>query len=166
MPTPLGGEVSRLLRRLPVVIHGDGESMWTVTHASDFARPFARLLGNPRALGEAFHITNSHSWSWNEIFEAIASALGVTRPEWVHVATDTLVRYEPAWTGPLHGDKAASVLFDNRKVKSVVGDFDCPIAPRRGMWLVARDYPPDAEPDASLDSLYDRIIADQRALGS
>ncbi len=161
MPTPLGGEVSRLMRGLPVVIHGDGESLWTVTHASDFARPFARLLGNPRALGEAFHITNDRSWSWNEIFEAIASALGVSRPTWVHVASDTLVRYEPEWLGPLHGDKAASVLFDNNKVKSVAGDFDCPIDPHRGMWLVNRDYPPRAEPNERLDALYERIIADQ-----
>ena len=58
MPTALGGEVSRLLRGLPVVVHGDGESLWTITHASEFARPFARLLGNARAIGEAFHITH------------------------------------------------------------------------------------------------------------
>lgn len=165
MPTALGGEVSRLLRGLPVIVHGDGESLWTITHATDFARPFARLLGNPRALGDAFHITNSRSWPWNEIFEAMAAALGVASPQLVHVASDTLVRYEPEWEGPLHGDKSASVLFDNSKVKSVVGDFDCPVDPWHGMRLVARDYPPNREPDARLDPLYDRIIAEQRALG-
>ncbi len=165
MPTALGGEVSRLLRGLPVIVHGDGESLWTITHATDFARPFARLLGNPRALGDAFHITNSRSWPWNEIFEAMAAALGVASPQLVHVASDTLVRYEPEWEGPLHGDKSASVLFDNSKVKSVVGDFDCPVDPWHGMRLVARDYPPNREPDARLDALYDRIIAEQRALG-
>ena len=166
MPTPLGGEVSRLLRGLPVVVHGDGESLWTVTHASDFARPFTRLLGNARALGEAFHITHSHSWSWNEIFEAIAAALGVARPEWVHVAADTLVRYRPEWLGPLHGDKSSSVIFDNSKVKSVAGDFDFAIDPWQGMQLVARDYPVSDEIDETLDRLYDRIIAEQQRLGS
>ncbi len=164
MPTALGGEVSRLLRGLPVIVHGDGESLWTITHASDFARPFARLLGNPGALGEAFHITNSRSWSWNEIFHAMSAAIGVVNPALVHVATDTLVRYEPEWIGPLHGDKAASVLFDNSKVKSVAGDFDCAIDPWLGMQKVAREYPPSRQSHVR-DALYDRIIADQRALG-
>jgi nucleoside-diphosphate-sugar epimerase len=164
MPTALGGEVSRLLRRKPVIVHGDGESLWTITHASDFARPFARLLGNPRALGEAFHITNDRSWSWNEIFLAIAAANGVMAPTLVHVSSDTLIRYNPAWEGPLLGDKSASVMFDNSKVKSVAGDFTCAIDPWEGMRLVARDYPPRTEVDQTLDALYDRIIADQQSL--
>ncbi len=166
MPTALGGEVPRFLRGKPVVVHGDGESLWTVTHASDFARPFARLLGERRAFGEAFHITNDRQWSWNEIFLAIASALGVATPVLVHVASDTLIRYNPAWEGPLLGDKAPSVVFDNRKVKSIVGDFDCAIDPWQGMRLVARQFPPRSDIDPARDALYDRIVSDQRALGS
>ena len=167
MPTPLGGEVSRMLRGKPVVLHGDGESLWTVTHARDFARPFTRLLGEPRALGEAFHITHDRQWTWNEIFEAIAAANGVRHLEIVHVASDTLVRYRPEWEGPLLGDKSASVVFDNSKVKRVVGDFECPIDPWQGMRLVAREHPPRADVyDAARDDLYDRIIADQRRLGA
>lgn len=168
MPTPMAGdvEVSRLLRGKPIVVHGDGESLWTITHAEDFARPFARLLGAPRALGEAFHITADRSWSWNEIFEAIAAALRVPRYRLVHVASDTLVRYHPEWEGPLLGDKSPSVAFDNRKVKSVVGDFDCPIDPWRGMRMVAERHPPSADGyDRALDGLLDRIVADQDALG-
>lgn len=166
MPTPLGGEVGRMLRGKPVVLHGDGESLWTVTHARDFARPFARLLGEPRAIGEAFHITNDRQWSWNEIFEAIAAALGVGQPQIVHVATDTLIRYRPEWEGPLLGDKSPSVVFDNAKVKSVVGDFECPIDPWEGMRLVARQHPPRADVyDLQLDTLYDRIVAEQGRLG-
>jgi len=116
MPTPLGGnlEVSRLLRGKPVVLHGDGESLWTLTHAEDFARPFARLLGEPRALGEAFHITGDRAWSWNEIFEAIAAALGVKEWSLVHVASETLVRYNPEWAGPLLGDKSPSTRRSTR----------------------------------------------------
>ena len=167
MPVPLGGEVSRMLRGKPVVLHGDGESLWTVTHARDFARPFARLLGEPRALGEAFHITNDRQWPWNEIFEAIAAALGVPQPQIVHVATDTLIRYRPEWEGPLLGDKTPSVIFDNSKVKRVVGDFECPIDPWEGMRLVARDHPPRADVyDRQLDGLYDRIVAEQGRLGA
>lgn len=166
MPTPLGGEVSRMLRGKPVVLHGDGESLWTVTHAQDFARPFARLLGAPAALYEAFHLTSDRQWPWNEIFEAIAAALGVEQPRWVHVASDTLVRYHPDWEGPLLGDKAPSVRFDNSKVKSVAGDFDCPIDPWRGMRMVAERFPPRANDyDVALDALYDRIAEDQNRLG-
>ena len=167
MPTPMGTiEVSRLLRGKPVVLHGDGESLWTVTHAEDFARPFARLLGNPRALGGSFHITGDRSWSWNEIFEAIAAALGAPL-KLVHVASDTLVRYDAEWEGPLHGDKSASVRFDNRKVKAVVGEFDCPIDPWRGMKMVADRYPPSPDDfDPALDQLLDRIVADQERLGT
>lgn len=165
MPTPLGGEVSRILRGKPVVVHGDGESLWTVTHARDFARPFARLLGNPAAYGEAFHITSDGAWPWNELFRAMAAALGVTA-ELVHVASETLVRYDPEWEGPLLGDKTPSVRFDNRKVKSVVGDFDCPTDPWEGFRLVASGFPPKADDfDPEMDRLYDRIIAEQQALG-
>ncbi len=166
MPTPFGSQVSRVLRGKPVIVHGDGESLWTLTHARDFAPPFARLLGNPRALGEAFHVTGDRQWPWNEIVRAIGGALGVEGPEMVHVASDTLVRYNPEWEGPLLGDKAASVIFDNRKVKSVVGDFDCPIDPWEGMRIVARDFPPRADDfDPAVDALLDRIAADQLALG-
>lgn len=161
MPTPLGGEVSRMQRGKPVVLHGDGESLWTITSARDFARPFARLLGADAAIGEAFHITNDRSWSWNEIFEAIAAAIGVATLDIVHVASDTLIRYNPEWEGPLLGDKSASVIFDNSKVKSVVGDFDMPIDPWIGMRLVAEHYPPSAENfDAESDALFDRILRD------
>jgi nucleoside-diphosphate-sugar epimerase len=168
MPTPMGGnvEVSRLLRGRPVVLHGDGESLWTVTHAEDFAPPFARLLGEPRALGEAFHITGDRAWSWNEIFEAIAAALGVEEYTLVHVAADTLVRYNREWAGPLLGDKSPSVRFDNSKVKSVVGEFECPIDPWSGMRMVAERYRPSpSEYDAALDELLDRIAAEQTELG-
>jgi nucleoside-diphosphate-sugar epimerase len=166
MPTPLGGEVSRLLRGKPVVLHGDGESLWTITYAEDFARPFARLLGNSKALGEAFHLANDRSWSWNEIFDAIASALGVIDRRIVHVASDTLVRYRSDWEGPLLGDKSASVLFDNSKIKRVVGDFECRVDPWEGMRRVAASHPPHADAyDEAQDQLFDRIVADQDALG-
>jgi nucleoside-diphosphate-sugar epimerase len=166
MPTPLGVEVSRILRGKPAVVPGDGESLWTITHARDFARPFARLLGAAVTLGEAFHITNDRQWSWNEILESIAAAIGVRELDGVKVAGDTHNRYRPEWEGPLLGDKSASVIFDNSKIKAAVGDFDCPIDPWEGMRLVAERYPPKADAyDVALDQLCDRIIADQRALG-
>ncbi|UCG86925.1 MAG: NAD-dependent epimerase/dehydratase family protein [Gemmatimonadota bacterium] len=167
MPTPMGDniEVSRMLRGKPVVVHGDGESLWTVTHSQDFARPFARLLGNPRAIGEDFHITADRQWPWNEIFAAIAAALEVPEFSLVHVPTDTLIRYNQGWVGQLLGDKSYSVIFDNTKVKAVAGDFECPIDPWRGMRMVAERFPPNDRCDPEMDRLLDRIVADQCRLG-
>jgi len=167
LPTPLGHnlDVSRMLRGKPVIVPGDGESLWTVTHANDFARPFARLLGNPQAISEAFHITADRQWSWNEILAAIAAALEVTAFSLVHVASETLIRYHPEWTGPLLGDKACSVIFDNSKVKAAAGAFDCPIDPWTGMRMVVKHFPPNARCDPAMDDLLDRIVRDQQALG-
>jgi nucleoside-diphosphate-sugar epimerase len=166
MPTPLGSniEVSRLLRRKPVVVPGDGESLWTVTHAVDFARPFARLLGNELAIGEDFHITADQQWPWNEILEAIAAALLVRDYSFVHIASDTLIQYRPEWEGPLRGDKSYSVIFDNAKVKRVAGNFDTPINPWLGMRMVAERFPPGEHIDATMDVLLDRIVEEQRQL--
>lgn len=158
MPTPIRGSVSRLLRRKPVVVHDDGESLWTVTHAEDFARPFARLLGSERALGEAFHITADRAWTWNEIFAAITAALGIERAELVHIPTSDLVARKPEWEGPLLGDKAASVVFDNSKVKSVAGDFECAIDVWKGMRMVAERHPPRPDDyDPAIDALFDQL---------
>lgn len=168
MPTPFSGniDVSRLLRGKPVVVPGDGDSLWTITHAEDFAPPFVKLLGNKKAIGEDFHLTGDRQWTWNEILEAVAAALEVEAYEFVHVPTDTLVRYNADWAGPLLGDKAVSVIFDNSKVKSVVGDFDCPIDPWAGMRKVAARFPADADDfDVQEDALHDRIVREQSALG-
>ena len=168
MPTPLGGnlDASRLLRGKPVVVHGDGESLWTITHAEDFAPPFVKLLGNDKALGEDFHITGDRQWPWNQILDAVAAALGVTDYTFVHVPSDTLIKYNPDWAGPLLGDKAMSVIFDNSKVKSVAGDFDCPVDPCEGMKKVTNQFPPDPRKfDEQIDKLHDRIAAEQSALG-
>jgi nucleoside-diphosphate-sugar epimerase len=165
MPMPIRHSASRWLRGKPVIVHGDGESLWTVTHASDFARPFARLLGNPRALGEAFHITHDRAWPWNEVVAAAAAALGVDA-DIVHVPSDTLVRYNREWKGTLLGDKAVSVLYDNAKVRSVAGDLPCRLDVWAGMRLVAERHPPRPDDlDPATDQLMDRIAAEQRALG-
>jgi len=168
LPSALGGgdwTARRMLAGQKVIVHGDGTSLWTLTHASDFARPFARLLGNPRALGEAFHITGDNVHTWDEIFTEMARALGV-EPRLEHVASDTLVRYEPAWKGPLHGDKAPSTVFDNSKVRAVAGPFPTTVAPREGFAAAAPDVRRRLERglgvDAALDAKVDRILSDLR----
>jgi len=157
----------RITQSKPIVVHGDGQSLWTLTHASDFAVPFARLLGNDKALGEAFHITTDEANTWDRIIAAIGRTLGM-EPRVVHVSTDALVKYNDAWSGPLVGDKACSVVFDNSKVKAAVGGWDAKISMpdaihRAGEHVVQRLV--ELEPDVETDQLVDRIIADQEKLG-
>jgi len=159
----------RILNGKPVVVHGDGTSVWTLTHSTDFAVPFVGLLGNDRALGEAFHITRHiEGTTWNEIYREVGRALGA-EARLVHVPTDTLIRYNPDWSGPLLGDKTWSVLFDNRKVKSVAGDFRCRVDLGEGMRRAAEHYRWRAgayKPDAALHALLDRIASEQAGLGT
>lgn len=167
LPSALGGgdwTARRMKAGHRVIVHGDGTSLWTLTHASDFARPFARLLGNARALGEAFHITGEGVHTWDEILTQMASALGV-EPRLAHIASDTLVRYEPAWKGPLHGDKSPSTLFDNRKVSEVAGPFPTTVSIEAGFAAAAREVlqrlDRGAGIDQDLDIKVDRILGEQ-----
>ena len=159
----------RLLAGKPLLVAGDGSAPWTVTRAEDFARPFVGLLGKPAALGEVFHITSDHAYTWDAIYRTIAAGLGVDA-RIVHVPTDTLVRYRPAWAGPLSGDKSWTALFDNSKVKGVAGDFTCArdlaevlAGPIDGFKRRGRDT---ASGDSDLEALIDRIAAEQSALGT
>lgn len=161
--------VWRMLSGRPVIVHGDGTGLWTYTHASDFARPFVRLLGNAKALGEAFHVTRAEATTWNDIFAAVARSLGVERPAFVHVPTATLVKYNAEWAGPLWGDKAWPVQFDLSKLKSVVGEFSCEVGMEEGLAAVAAYYRKRAAayvPDEKLHALIDRIAREQAALGA
>lgn len=158
----------RLQNHKPILIHGDGTALWTLTHASDFARPFAKLLGNRDALGQAFHITrHMEGYTWNAIFAEMASALG-TKPLVVHVPSDVLVRYNPEWAGPLFGDKCHSVLFDNSKVMQVVGTFACEHDLGQIMHAAAKHYrrrEASYQPDSSVHGLLDQIAVDMGGLG-
>jgi len=168
---PGDDHVWRMLTGRPVIIHGDGTSLWTYTHATDFAKPFIRLLGNPRAIGEAFHITRPDATTWNAIFSTIAKVLDVN-PTFVYVPSQTLIKYNPEWTGPLLGDKSWPVQFDLTKLaklQSVAGELDCTISTEAGLQAVVPHYRERAGrfvPDEKLHALVDRIAADQSRLGT
>ena len=115
--------VKRMLDGKPVIIHGDGTSLWTMTHNSDFAKGFAGLLGNIHAMGEALHITSDETLTWNKVYESIARALGI-KLNAIHVSSEFLTacsNYD--FLGSLIGDKANSAVFDNTKLKRLVPDF-------------------------------------------
>jgi nucleoside-diphosphate-sugar epimerase len=121
----LGGwtDIARMREGRPVIVHGDGTSLWTLTHASDFAYCFQRLLGERRALGNAFHITGDEALTWDAIFRELADAAGVKEPNLVHVASATIAKARPDLLGTLVGDKSNCALFDNTKVRSIAQGF-------------------------------------------
>ncbi len=158
----------RMLAGRPVLVTGDGTSPWTLTRSIDFAAPFIRLFANELALGEDFHITSDRGYGWNDIYQAIAAKLGVSA-NIVHVPTDTLIRYQPSWKGPLMGDKTWAALFDNTKIKRVAGPFTCSERldeildePTANFRIRLAEKGSQA---SELDPLFDRIAADQSALG-
>ncbi|MEM6333133.1 MAG: NAD-dependent epimerase/dehydratase family protein [Planctomycetota bacterium] len=159
--------VSRLLRGKPIVQHGDGTSLWTLTHARDFAPAFVSLVTSDRALEQAFHITSEAPQPWDTITRAAARAMGVDEPQIVHVPSETLSRYHRDWEGQLLGDKTQSVYFDNSKLRSVIGPYSCSISLEEGFALTWAQHavPADAPYDAEMDALMDRIVDEQRGLG-
>ncbi len=137
LPIALGGWgcytlPDRLKKGKPIIVHGDGSSLWTVTHAEDFGRGFLGLFGNPQTIGHAFHITSDEVLTWNQIYETIADALGV-QANIVHIASDFICKVAPAHTGSLIGDKAWSAVFDNTKIKTFVPTYQAVIPFREGI---------------------------------
>ncbi|WP_276167276.1 SDR family oxidoreductase [Zobellia alginiliquefaciens] len=131
IPIAIGGfreytTADRILKGKEIIVHGDGTSLWTVTHADDFAKGFVGLLGLTTAIGHAFHITSDEILSWNMIYTILADALG-KEAKIVHIASDFICKIEPSFTGTLLADKAESVIFDNSKIKTFVPDFKATI---------------------------------------
>ncbi len=165
IPVALGGWtdytiVDRIKRGLPIIVHGDGSSLWVVTHAEDFGRGFIGLLGNDRAIGHAFHITSDEVLTWDQIYRTIAGALGV-EANIVHIASDFIVKVAPQFTGSLLGDKSWSVAFDNSKVKAFVPGFQATIPFRDGIrrtlaWFDADERRKRIDP--AVNTELDRIL--------
>jgi nucleoside-diphosphate-sugar epimerase len=126
----------RLKRGSPIIVHGDGSSLWVMTHAEDFGRGLLGLFGNPQAIGHAFHITSDEVLTWNQIYQTIARALGV-EANLVHIPSDFIARKAPPLAGSLLGDKSWSVVFDNRKIKTFVPGFQAVIPFREGIQRTA-----------------------------
>jgi nucleoside-diphosphate-sugar epimerase len=151
-----------MLAGQPVIVHGDGTSLWTVTHHDDFARAFVPLLGHPRTYGEAFHITSDDVLTWDQIARALAAALGVTA-RIVHVPSDVIAAADQEWGAGLLGDKAHSMVFDNSKLRSVVPGWRATIPFERGAREIADWYladPARQVVNERLDALMDKLAAD------
>jgi nucleoside-diphosphate-sugar epimerase len=160
--------VDRMRQGKQVVVHGDGTSLWTMTHSRDFAAGFVPLLGHSRAVGEAFHITSEDVLSWNQIAEILAAAAGAAA-DIVHVPSDRIAAVNPYWGDSLLGDKAHSMIFDNSKLRTVVPAYQ-PVIPfeQGAREIVAwHDEDPsrqqiDPRIDAAMDELLTTLPASSR----
>jgi nucleoside-diphosphate-sugar epimerase len=161
---PHGGwtVIDRMRRGKQVVVHGDGASVWTLTHHRDFAKGLVGLLGRDDAVGETFHITSDEWLSWDRIHNILAQAADTTA-EMVHVPSEVIHCYDREWGESLLGDKTHSMIFDNSKIKRFVPEFAATIPFSRGAEEIIAWY--DADParqviDEELDRTMSRIIAD------
>lgn len=115
--------IQRMRDGKPLIIPGDGSSLWTITHNTDFAKGLVGLLGNETAIGHAFHITSDEVLTWDQIYESTAAAAGVANPKFIHIASDFISECIPEHLGSLTGDKATSAVMDNTKIKRYVPDY-------------------------------------------
>jgi len=152
--------IDRIRRGKPVIVHGEGTSLWTLTHAEDFGRAFIGLLGNPRTIGHAFHITSDEWLTWDQILRLVGRAAGAD-PQIVHVPSAFIGKLDPDTGAGLIGDKSWNALFDNAKIKSFVPGWHAQIPFAEGIRRTVDWF--DADParrtvDAAADARVDEIL--------
>lgn len=157
-------DVARMRAGKPVVVQGDGTSLWTMTHHRDFAVGFVGLLGNPQATQQSYQITSDEWLTWNQIYTIVAEAAGV-EPNLVHVPSELIARVDVEWGASLLGDKAHSMLFDNSKIRQLVPQFQPTIPFRQGAKEIIAWYDEDPSRqviDQHNDHVQDRLIEAMR----
>lgn len=150
----------RMLDGKPVIVHGDGTALWTLTHSRDFARGLVGLLGNPLAVGEAFNVVGDEALSWERIHLMTYAALGA-RPNIVHIPSDWIAKVDPELGAHLLGDKSWPTLFDNSKIKRYVPEFRTTVPFHEGLRLSAEWYLADPErrkASADMEARIERIL--------
>jgi nucleoside-diphosphate-sugar epimerase len=152
--------IARMRRGKPLVVPGDGTSLWTITHNSDFAKGFVGLLGRPEAIGEVFNIMSDEVLTWDEIYRRVAAAAGV-EARIVHIASDFIAACLREMSGTLLGDKSVSAVFDTSKITGLVPDFRATTPFAEGIRRTVAWF--DADParqlvDAAMDARWDRLI--------
>ena len=154
--------IKRMMAGKPVILHGDGTTLWTITHNTDFAKAFIGLMGNVHAIGENYHITSDESVTWNQIYSVVADELGVPFKPY-YVPSDFLHAVGPYdFAGALLGDKANTVTFDNTKVKRAVPGFVCTVRADQGLRRTLRHMLATPElqvEDPAFDAWCDKVIA-------
>jgi len=168
LPLVLGGGwqiIQRMRAGKPIIIPGDGTTLWTLTHNTDFAKAFVGLMGNAHSVGESVHITSDESLTWNRIYQTVGEALGV-EVDLRHIASDFLIACDPGLEGPLLGDKSVTVMFDNTKIKRLVPGFNATVRFDEGVRGILDAIFADSSlqfPDEEFDLWCDRVIAANEA---
>ncbi len=170
IPVPIGGWteytiVDRIKKEKKIIVHGDGTSLWTITHADDFAVGIAGLFGHQQAIGNSFHITSDEILTWNQIYNALAIAVGA-EANIVHIPSDLLGLYKEELIGSLVGDKAVSVIFDNSKIKKFVPEYKAVIPFSKGIRRTLDWF--EAEPERMIikqetNDFMDKVISNYEA---
>lgn len=160
--------IDRMRKGKKVVIHGDGTSLWVMTHNTDFAKGFIGLIGNMQTIGHSFIITSDEVLTWNMIYEAMAKAAGV-KLNAVHIPSEFLAAVVPEAEGRLLGDKTESVVFDNSKIKRFVPEFTATVPFAEGIQRSVQWF--DSHPeycviDEAWNDLMDRVIGEYEAATS
>lgn len=143
-----------------IIIHGDGNTLWTLTHTRDFAKGFIGLIGNPATIGESYHITSDRTYTWNQIAEILADKSGYELKP-IHIPIDFIAQHDKDWGAELYGDKAYDTYFDNSKIKKIVPEFDAAIPLQSGAEEIADWYkqPSNQTVNETLDNMMDIIIS-------
>ncbi len=152
--------IDRILKGKKVIVHGDGTSLWTLTHNTDFAKGFIGLMGNTHAIGHSFHITSDEVLTWDQIYQTIGDALGVA-PKIEHIPSEFIIAFMPHMLGSLTGDKSICAMFDNSKIKSFVPGFTATTPFSEGIRQTIEWFQADESRcnlDEEFDALMDRII--------
>ncbi len=165
IPVSIGGwteytVIDRIRKGKKIIVHGDGTSLWTITHAKDFAKGFLGLLNSSNSIGETYHITSDEILTWNQIYNTVADAVSV-KPNIVHIASDFICSIENSLTGTLLGDKSVSAIFDNSKIKSIVPSFKATIPFAEGIKETIKWFEADPKRmviSSQTDNMIDKII--------
>jgi nucleoside-diphosphate-sugar epimerase len=171
IPAAIGGWteytiIDRMKKGKKVIIHGDGTSLWTLTHAEDFSKGFNGLLGHPQSIGHAIQITSDEVLTWNQIYQIVADTAGAELNA-VHISSDLITRLAPGEKDGLWGDKSHCAIFDNSKIKSLVPTYQATIPFREGFKRTLEWFEADPErmvvnPDTN--AMMDRIIGAYESL--
>jgi nucleoside-diphosphate-sugar epimerase len=160
---PLQGGYTALKRIMDgqkVIVHGDGTSLWTLTHHTDFAHGFMGILGNKKSIGQAYHITGNEVLTWDQIYRTMAEAAGM-EAHIVNVPSDIIHRYDKNWGEGLLGDKAYSLVFDNSKIRQFIPDLKTTIPFKEGAGEIVNWYshnPSKASVNKALDQVMNQLI--------
>jgi nucleoside-diphosphate-sugar epimerase len=152
--------IDRMLKGKKIIIHGDGTSLWTLTHHKDFAKGFIGLLGKKETIGEAYHITSDEVLTWNQICSTMAKSLGVDA-KIIHIPSDFIKHFDSEWGDGLLGDKSHCMIFDNSKIKKLVPEFSASIPFSQGVHEIKEWYLGDKSRqliDDSINWKIDEII--------